>query len=76
MPDCFYAQAVRQGAKQAVQVADRFHLIQNLRMAIEQQMSLECCVPFQGIEVVHMVRKSQLSQTDLSHFQQFAALPG
>ena len=36
-----YAQAVRQGAKQAQQVADRFHLIQNLRMAIEQQMSLE-----------------------------------
>ncbi len=36
-----YAQAVRQGARQARQVADRFHLIQNLRVAIEQQMNLE-----------------------------------
>lgn len=36
-----YAQAVRQGAKQAQQAADRFHLIQNVRMAIEQQLSLE-----------------------------------
>lgn len=32
-----YAQAVSQGAQQ---VADRFHLIQNLRSAIEEQMSL------------------------------------
>ena len=35
-----YAQAVREGAPQAQQVADRFHLVQNLRIAIEQQMSL------------------------------------
>ncbi len=35
-----YAQAVREGAPQAIQIADRFHLIQNLRMAIEEQMSL------------------------------------
>ena len=35
-----YAQAVREGAPQARQVADRFHLIQNLRSAIEEQMSL------------------------------------
>jgi len=35
-----YAQAVREGAPQAQQVADRFHLIQNLRSAIEEQMSL------------------------------------
>lgn len=35
-----YAQAARQGAPQAVQVADRFHILQNLRMAIEEQMSL------------------------------------
>jgi transposase len=34
-----YAQAARQGAAQARQVADRFHLIQNLRQAIEQQLS-------------------------------------
>jgi len=35
-----YAQAVREGAPQAQQVADRFHLVQNLRLAIEEQMSL------------------------------------
>ena len=35
-----YAQAVREGAPQARQVADRFHLIQNLRAAVEEQMSL------------------------------------
>jgi transposase len=35
-----YAQAAREGAPQASQVADRFHLIQNLRLAIEEQMSL------------------------------------
>jgi len=34
-----YAQAARQGAASARQVADRFHLIQNLRLAIEQQLS-------------------------------------
>ncbi len=35
-----YAQAVREGAPQARQVADRFHLVQNLRTAIEEQMNL------------------------------------
>ncbi|WP_246688803.1 transposase, partial [Mesorhizobium sp. M4B.F.Ca.ET.143.01.1.1] len=35
-----YAQAVREGAPQAHQVADRFHLVQNLRTAIEEQISL------------------------------------
>lgn len=35
-----YAQATREGAPQAHQVADRFHLVQNLRSAIEEQMSL------------------------------------
>lgn len=35
-----YAQAIREGAPQAQQLADRFHLIQNLRSAIEEQMSL------------------------------------
>jgi Transposase len=34
-----YAQAARHGAPRARQVADRFHLIQNLRLAIEQQLS-------------------------------------
>jgi transposase len=34
-----YAQGAARGAPQARQVADRFHLIQNLREAIEQQFS-------------------------------------
>jgi len=34
-----YAQAARRGAPQAKLVADRFHLLQNLREAIERQMS-------------------------------------
>lgn len=35
-----YAQAAREGAPQARQVADRFHLVQNLRAAIKEQMNL------------------------------------
>jgi transposase len=35
-----YAQAARLGAPQAEQVADRFHRVQNLRVAIEEQMNL------------------------------------
>jgi transposase len=34
-----YAQAAREGAPQARQVADRFHLLQNLRETIEAQLS-------------------------------------
>jgi hypothetical protein len=34
-----YAQGVRRGAPQARQVADRFHLLQNLRATIERQLS-------------------------------------
>lgn len=34
-----YAQGSAQGASQAQQTADRFHLLQNLRQAIEQQLS-------------------------------------
>ncbi len=35
-----YAQAAREGAPQARQVADRFHLVQNLRAEIKEQMSV------------------------------------
>ncbi|MDR7127575.1 transposase [Pseudorhodobacter sp. 4114] len=35
-----YAQAARHGAPQAEQVADRFHIVQNRSMAIEEQMNL------------------------------------
>ncbi|MDX0567968.1 ISL3 family transposase [Sinorhizobium medicae] len=35
-----YAQAAREGAPRAHQVADRFHLVQNLREAIKEQMSV------------------------------------
>ena len=34
-----YAQGARDGASQARQVADRFHLLQNLRETIEAQLS-------------------------------------
>ena len=34
-----YAQGIRQGAPQARQIADRFHLLQNLRDRIERQMT-------------------------------------
>lgn len=35
-----FNQLVKKGAPQAKQVADRFHIVQNLRMAIEEQMNL------------------------------------
>lgn len=34
-----YAQGTREGAPQARQIADRFHLLQNLRLTIETELS-------------------------------------
>ncbi|MFA1674593.1 ISL3 family transposase, partial [Rhizobium mongolense] len=54
-----YAQAAREGAPQASQVADRFHLMQNLRLAVEEQMSLSgraagrALLPDGNIEIDH-----------------------
>jgi transposase len=60
-----YAQAAREGAPQASQVADRFHLVQNLRLAIEEQMSLSgratgrALLPNEDIESDHDDRTLQ-----------------
>jgi transposase len=40
-----YVQGIRQGAPQVRQVADRFHLLQNLRESIERQMTAVSCFP-------------------------------
>jgi transposase len=41
-----YAEAARQGAPQARQVADRFHLVQNFRESVERQLGLfEAAIP-------------------------------
>ncbi|MGO4450460.1 ISL3 family transposase [Phyllobacterium sp. TAF24] len=66
-----YAQAARQGAPQASQVADRFHLMQNLRLAIEEQISLSgratgrALLPDADIEIDHddRVPCNQLPET-------------
>lgn len=36
-----YAQAARRSAPQASQVADRFHLVQNLRQAVERELAVQ-----------------------------------
>lgn len=70
-----YAQAARQGAPQASQVADRFHLMQNLRLAIEEQISLSgratgrALLPDEDTEIDHDHRAApnQLPETPWSN---------
>jgi transposase len=44
-----YAEGAQQGAPAAIQIADRFHLLQNLRDALEQVFT----TPHQALEAVH-----------------------
>jgi transposase len=56
-----YAQAARQGAPLARQVADRFHLIQNLRLAIEQKLSYND-QPTRAVNCTPLDERLQLQQ--------------
>jgi transposase len=53
-----YAQGARRGAPQARQVADRFHLLQNLREAIERQLS-------RGYSQASVLAETEIPSTDI-----------
>ena len=61
-----YAQGAVRGAPQARQVADRFHVIQNLRHAIEQQLSRAPC-PDEPFVPGEMEPEAQHVPTGLIH---------
>jgi transposase len=52
-----FAEGARQGAPDAVQVADRFHLMQNLRTAVEEILK-------QMVEVRHIAAQALAEQTN------------
>jgi hypothetical protein len=50
-----YAEAAREGAPQARQVADRFHLLQNFRETIERQLGgYEAPIPESHVTIVRL----------------------
>ena len=57
-----HAEAAREGAPQAKQVADRFHLLQNFRETIERQLAA-------------MKRRSGISQINASDNHSASPLP-
>jgi transposase len=55
-----YASGIRQGAPEAVQVADRFHLVQNLAAALEQVFSAH----HQDLAALHEAQSRELVTRD------------
>src|SRR4029079_5062552 len=53
-----FAEGARQGAPDAIQVADRFHLMQNLRTAIEEILK-------QMVDIRHVAAEALAEQTNL-----------
>ena len=52
-----YAEGAREGSPQALQVADRFHLLQNFREAVERQLGL-FGVPIREAPIVEALQEN------------------